>query len=1523
MNRVLLSLIVSSSVTAILCGPDILFASNRPEAHLKQQNSKTAFIENKGQVVDQNYNPNPAVLYLLNTPGMNVQLRKGGFSYDLYQTLHQPSSIQFHRIDIDLLNANPQPDIEASGTSSDYLNYYTTGTPTEGIRDVRSYTSVIYKDVYPRIDLEFLTSEERMFEYNFILHPGADVKAIKMKVYGPEKIRSYREGIRYQTSIGDLDETVPVCYYRIGNSEVPVKGRIKKIAEHLYGFTMDQDIPKNALLVIDPVPVRRWGTYYGGGLPQLGCCATDHVGNVFMSGYTGDPNYIATAGSFQFVLGGTQDAFLVKFSTTGQRLWGTYYGGPDGTQGYGITVDPSGNIYMVGSTSSSTVIASPGAYQSVLRGTQDGFIVKFNTSGQRIWGTYYGGFEVDPPGGEVLTFCSTDTSGNVYCAGYTNSPTFIASPGAAQPNYGGGGHDGFLIKFTPDGQRLWGTYYGGANMERDICCSATKDGYVYLSGTTTSPNNIATPGAFLQTMSGMSKGFLAMFDPNGQRLWGTYYAGESGEENWGCMVDTGSSVYIYGTTESTTNIGTPGVFQQFHSGNGNAYLAKFNSAGQRTWGTYYGSDNARIYDVAVDSSGFVYFTGDTYGQNTVIASPGAYQPFFGGGYSDALLAKFTGSGQRLWGTFYGGTDYDEGQGCAIDNRGNIFICGNTSSVNNSSHAGFCSRSPNNNLIATQNGLYPDLIYFLDGYLVKFSDCWSPDTAAQIYAPTRLCENTTSCIFSIDPILTATDYNWCVTGNLTITAGQHSTSITVDVGSGLGMDTISVYAINACDTGFPKVITRRVYARPVPVISGSNTTCTGVSNPFTTAGGKSNYQWSVSPGGTIIIGGSITDSSCSISWSTSGAHWVRVGYTDTNGCISVTPTQFNVWVNPGLLTSVTISCPSNTVCTGTSITYTAIPVNEGPTPTYAWKVNGVPIGTNSSTFTYIPVNGDVVACQLTSSLAGCLSGNPSTSNSITMTVNPNLPVSVTITPDLNVVCQGQTITFTATPVNEGTTPTYAWKVNGTTIAGATLSTYSYIPVNGDLVSCTVTSSEMCTLTNPVPSAQYPVSVNPNLPVSILITASANPFCLGSSVTFTATPTNGGTTPFYLWKVNGVNAGTNSPSFTYIPANNDQVSCILTSSELCTIQNPVPSAQCLMIQNNSLPAGVNIAPSSNPFCPGSSVTYTATPVNGGSTPSYQWKVNGINTGTNPTYTYNPLNGDSVRCIITSNLNCVTGSPASSAKIIMSGTLAPIVTFTSCFDTITRINAKLIKLKGGIPLGGTYSGPGVNSLTSVFTPALAGVGTHTITYSYTNAALCTASKSISILNLPSSILSCGNALTDPRDNKVYQTVQIGSQCWLASNLNFGTILASFQDQRDNCIAEKYCYNDNPVNCTNHGGLYQWDEVMRFDETPADQGYCPPGWHIPSENDWNILFAVYINSAFAGSPLKYSGYSGFNALLSGARYINRGWDFQGFATFFWSSTPGSDNKAWAHGLNEADPSVSLYPSSRVNAFSVRCLKD
>jgi uncharacterized protein (TIGR02145 family) len=146
------------------------------------------------------------------------------------------------------------------------------------------------------------------------------------------------------------------------------------------------------------------------------------------------------------------------------------------------------------------------------------------------------------------------------------------------------------------------------------------------------------------------------------------------------------------------------------------------------------------------------------------------------------------------------------------------------------------------------------------------------------------------------------------------------------------------------------------------------------------------------------------------------------------------------------------------------------------------------------------------------------------------------------------------------------------------------------------------------------------------------------------------------------------------------------------------------------------------------------------------------------------------------------------------------------------------------------------------------------------------------------------------------------------------------SAQYQRDNCIPEKYVRSAFSVQGS---ALFQWDEIMQYDDTPGLQGLCPPGWHIPTEAEWNVLFSNWTNNAFAGAPLKYSGYSGFNALLSGVNHLNRQWDFQDFVTFFWSSTSHGPYKAWVHAMNDMDFSVSYYPSYRANSFSVRCIRD
>jgi uncharacterized protein (TIGR02145 family) len=332
------------------------------------------------------------------------------------------------------------------------------------------------------------------------------------------------------------------------------------------------------------------------------------------------------------------------------------------------------------------------------------------------------------------------------------------------------------------------------------------------------------------------------------------------------------------------------------------------------------------------------------------------------------------------------------------------------------------------------------------------------------------------------------------------------------------------------------------------------------------------------------------------------------------------------------------------------------------------------------------------------------------------------------------------------------------------------------------------------------------------------------------------------------------------------------------------------------------------------PGSTFTWTASGtsgnVNGYSAGSGSYIVQTLNnTGINIEKVFYVATPTANSCPGINNRDTITVNPV------------PVVTYTLCHDNITTLGSQHIRLTGGIPIGGSYTGSGVSG--GFFNPAIAGIGNHTITYSYSNYLGCnrTATQSITVVNNP--VFFCGTNLIDIRDGQSYPTVKLGTRCWMAANLNFGNDIPSASMQRDNCINEKYCYQDNLANCASYGGLYQWDEMMRYDNTPAAQGFCPPGWHVPIENEWNALFAIYVGNGFAGEPLKYSGYSGFNAPISGVRFDNVDWDFSGFAIMIWSSTEEIQYHAWAHGMNYYNPSVSYYPSSKMNALAVRCIQD
>jgi hypothetical protein len=424
-------------------------------------------------------------------------------------------------------------------------------------------------------------------------------------------------------------------------------------------------------------PSLTWASYFGGSAIDNGrCVAVDASGNIYICGSTSSTSGISTSGAYQTSMAGSSDAFLAKFSSSGSLLWATYFGGSGSESAAGLAIDNSGNIYIVGYTASSSGIATSGAYKTTFGGTYDAFLAKFNSSGSLLWSTYYGGSDDDE--GEAIAL---DGSGNIFIAGISASTSGIATAGAFQTAFGGI-DDAFLAKFNSSGTLSWATYYGGSGIENGFSLTTDTGGHIYLSGNTGSSTGIATPGAYQTSLSGIQDGFLVKFSGSGARTWATYYGGSGSENPEQICTDDSGNIFMTGFTTSSSGIATTGAYMTaFGGGTNDAYLAKFTSSGSLSWATYFGaSGNEWGIASAVNKSGEVYIAGATT-STSGIATSGAYLTTYGGASREGMLAKFSSDGSSLsWASYYGGNGYTSFYGIALDTSGNIYFAGYTAST---------------------------------------------------------------------------------------------------------------------------------------------------------------------------------------------------------------------------------------------------------------------------------------------------------------------------------------------------------------------------------------------------------------------------------------------------------------------------------------------------------------------------------------------------------------------------------------------------------------------------------------------------------------------------------------------------------------------------------------------------------------------------------------------------------------------------------------------------------------------------
>ncbi len=653
--------------------------------------TQNGFVQNAGQFRDDHGVANKEITFMYAKDDFHLELTASGFSYELiretpdvhnfpesgfsdpddFQNWRDAQTTQesVSRIDVTLKGANPHPAILTDENTGTLYNYY---LGKLAVVNVPSFNRVTYKNIYPNIDLVFEDHHSKDAvgpEYSFIVHPGGDAHQIKMKYTGAGNISlEDQHTLSVAMPQGFIKETGLRGYWREDGSASDVSYHFKN---RMLSFNTSVD--KDKTLIIDPSII--WGSYFGGkgseNWDTESEIALDGNNNVYLTGSTRSSNNIATAGAVMGTYGGDRDIFIAKFSLDGtQILWATYFGGSGMDAAYGVCCDSHNNVMITGFTESPNVITTPGVFQDTLLGPSDVVIAKFSTTGQLIWSTLMGGpDDVDHEHGRSMI---RDANDNIYICGYSSATSNIATPGAYQFHSRAAG-DAFLVKFNPNGQKIWGTYFGGGGRDRAHALCFDPFGHIYFVGTTKSKKFIAVNG-FQSVYGGSEDAFIAKFDTAGAFYWSSYYGGSNGDRARGVKCDGVGNVYLDGWSNSsnTNSISTPNGFQPNPGGGNDGFLVKFTPAGNRVWGTYFGGNQSDIfYGMTIDPQANLYVCGSTASNNN-IASSGAFQSVHSLG-RDAMVAKFDSSGNRIWSTYLGGIADDDSYDIERDSSGMIYL----------------------------------------------------------------------------------------------------------------------------------------------------------------------------------------------------------------------------------------------------------------------------------------------------------------------------------------------------------------------------------------------------------------------------------------------------------------------------------------------------------------------------------------------------------------------------------------------------------------------------------------------------------------------------------------------------------------------------------------------------------------------------------------------------------------------------------------------------------------------------------
>ncbi len=591
-----------------------------------------------------------------------------------------------------LMGANPNPQILGKEKLVTKTNYLKGRDPSKWQRNIPNYSKVLYKDVYPNIDLIYYGNPHSL-EYDYILFPGADPGVIEMEFEGAESMVLDDQGnLLIKTQSRKILQHAPKIYQQIRGKKEKVAGGYILKKDNRVGYKVasyNQELP----LVIDPI--LEFSSYLGGtggiGFSDLANdIAVAGSGAVYIVGEAGSTDFPTTTGAYDETHGDFRDAFVARFNATGTDLdFSTYVGGDSGDVAYGIVLDASLNAYVTGMTESDNFPTAGTPISTEVLGNRDAFVFQLSSSGASLPNsTYIGG-----DGDEIGRAIAIDSSLDLYITGQTTG-SFSPLTNAFQSTFGGGDFDAFLVKLDAAGV-IYSTYLGGSESEEGRAIAVDDDNHPYIAGETSSSNMpVGDLAVYDASLNGGADGFISGFYNDGSGVFYSTYLGGSDDTNMDrtlaiAVNGSTSEIYVTGATDST-DFPTKNAFQSTHlSGNHiDAYVTKLdpniNGSGSLIYSSYLGGgedDQGRGIDI--NSAGNAFVAGFTKSDDFPTVNPLQTFSHADGAEDDAFVTVMStpssGNGILFFSSYMGGDGDDKALAIDVDSASDIYITGVTSS----------------------------------------------------------------------------------------------------------------------------------------------------------------------------------------------------------------------------------------------------------------------------------------------------------------------------------------------------------------------------------------------------------------------------------------------------------------------------------------------------------------------------------------------------------------------------------------------------------------------------------------------------------------------------------------------------------------------------------------------------------------------------------------------------------------------------------------------------------------------------